>query len=260
MITVSNDDGQFVENIIPLFSSNILPHGKLTLPNGVDLVCCTRTKRKNTFPTERSLFVDDVWPGSRVLADFLIENCDQFIGKSCLELGAGGALPSLVAASLGARSVVITDYPAEGVIENITDAISANSLTNAVAVGHIWGTDNLLTLLRLGDISASDNLQGYEVVFLAELLWKDTYPLHRNLLESLSGCLNRQTGIAFMTVAHRPTSTLINHRADNDMEFFSVAFSDFGLQHQLLQTCNKYYDVDETVAINVNLYSLKFIS
>jgi hypothetical protein len=52
---------------------------------------------------------------------------------------------------------------------------------------------------------------------------------------------------------------LINHSAENDMEFFSVAFSEFGLQHQLLQTSSKYHDVDETVPINVNLYSLNFV-
>ena len=77
-----------------------------------------------------------------------------------------------------------------GVIENILNVISANSLTNAVALGHTWGKGNVLPVLNLGDISATDEQEGYEVVFLAELLWKDTYPLHRNLLESLSACLN----------------------------------------------------------------------
>jgi predicted nicotinamide N-methyase len=260
MTDVTSDEVEFVDNIIPLFSSNILTQGKFTLPNGSDLICFTRTKRNTAFAVGDNLFVDDVWPGSRVLADFLIENCNSFVGKSCLELGSGGALPSLVAASLGARRVVITDYPAEGVIENILNVISANALTNAVAVGHIWGTENVLSLLNLGDISATDEQEGYEVIFLAELLWKDTYPLHRNLLESLSACLNRQKGVAYITVAHRPTSTLINHSAENDMEFFSVAFSEFGLQNQLLQTSSKYHDVDETVPINVNLYSLNFVS
>ena len=260
MTTDISDEVEYVENIIPLFSSNILTQGKFTLPNGCDLICFTRTKRNTDFAVRDSLFVDDVWPGSRVLADFLIENCEVVIGKSCLELGSGGALPSLVAASVGARRVVITDYPAEGVIENIMNVISANSITNAIAVGHIWGIENVPPILNLGDISATDEREGYDVVFLAELLWKDTYPLHRKLLESLSACLNRRTGIAYMTVAHRPTSVLINHSAEHDMEFFSVAFSEFGLQHKLIQTSSKYHDVDETVPINVYLFSLNFVS
>lgn len=257
MTAVTNDEVEYVENIIPLFSSNILTQGKFTLPNGVELICFTRTKRNTV---RDSLFVDDIWPGSRVLADFLIQNCNLFEGKSCLELGSGGSLPSLVAASLGARRVVITDYPAEGVIENIINVISANSITNAIAVGHIWGAENVIPILNLGDISTAGEREGYEVVFLAELLWKDTYPLHKKLLESLSACLNRHSGTAYMTVAHRPTSKLINHYAENDMEFFSIAFSEFGLQHQLLQTSSKYHDVDETVSINVHLYSLKFLN
>lgn len=39
--------------------------------------------------------------------------------KNVLELGAGAGLPSLVSAILGARKVVVTDYPDEDLISNI---------------------------------------------------------------------------------------------------------------------------------------------
>lgn len=37
-----------------------------------------------------------------------------------LELGAGAGLPSIVAAILGARKVVVTDFPDEDLISNLT--------------------------------------------------------------------------------------------------------------------------------------------
>jgi nicotinamide N-methyltransferase len=40
-------------------------------------------------------------------------------GKTVLELGAGGGLPSLVCALNGAAQVVVTDYPDADLIENL---------------------------------------------------------------------------------------------------------------------------------------------
>jgi nicotinamide N-methyltransferase len=40
-------------------------------------------------------------------------------GKTVLELGAGGGLPSLVCAINGASQVVVTDYPDAELIENL---------------------------------------------------------------------------------------------------------------------------------------------
>ena len=247
---------EVVGNPTPLFSTNVLPHGKLTLPDGRQISCFTRSNRHVDSSAQDFLFVDDLWPGCRFLADFIILNNDRFNGKICLELGAGGALPSLVAASLGAERVVITDYPANGVVENIEGVIAANSINNAVATGHIWGID-IEKVLELGKTSSSGETLGYDVIFLAELLWRDTYHLHRNLLQSLSACINKKTGVAYMTVAHRPTTSLLGHTAENDLEFFSVAASEFGLKSSLIETCSKYFDVGELVTIDVYLYELR---
>jgi nicotinamide N-methyltransferase len=40
-------------------------------------------------------------------------------GKTILELGAGGGLPSLVCALSGAAKVVVTDYPDADLIDNL---------------------------------------------------------------------------------------------------------------------------------------------
>lgn len=245
-------------NPTPLFSTNVLPQGKLTLPDGRQISCFTRASRHMDSSAQDFLFVDDLWPGCRFLADFIILNRDVFVSKICLELGAGGALPSLAAGLLGAEKVVITDYPAKGVIENIEGVIAANSITNAVAIGHIWGID-IEKVLKLGRTSSSGEMLGYDVIFLAELLWRDTYHLHRNLLESLSACMNKKTGVAYMTIAHRPTTSLLGHTAEKDLEFFSVAASEFDLKSSIIETCSRYFDVGELVTIDVYLYELRVI-
>ena len=252
------EEEEFVDNLIPLFSTNVLPQGRLVIPGGPEVFCFTRAYHSNP-GVHDSLFVDDLWPGCRVLADYLIQNPDIFVGKSCLELGAGGALPSIVAASLGARRVIITDYPAPGVIENIHDVISANKLTNAIALGHIWGAESAEKVLDLSETNTLGAKLGYEVIFMAELLWKDTHSLHRKLLESLSLCLDKESGIAFMAFAHRPTSQSLGHTAEKDNEFFLMARNEFGIDYHLIATCSKYCDVGDSVCIDVHLYSLQFM-
>ena len=46
------------------------------------------------------------WNTARVLASFLQRNSDLYLGRSMLELGAGGGLPGLVTAKCGARKVL----------------------------------------------------------------------------------------------------------------------------------------------------------
>lgn len=257
MNAVDTHGDEFVGTIIPLFATNILPFGKFYLPSGVELICFTRTRHRFDSLPQDYLFVDDIWPGSRVLADFLVSTAHSIVGKYCLELGAGGALPSLVAASLGATRTVISDFPADGVIENILDVIAANHLDGAIAVGHIWGKENSPPLLDLGYVNARGECEGYDIIFLAELLWKDTYQYHSKLLESISACLNKK-GVAYMTFAHRPTPNSLDHTPDNDLEFFTLASLNFGLDSTLIQIYTEYHDVGENIPIAVYLYSLKF--
>ena len=46
------------------------------------------------------------WNAARALAGFLQRNSDLYLGRSVLELGAGGGLPGLVTAKCGARKVL----------------------------------------------------------------------------------------------------------------------------------------------------------
>jgi predicted nicotinamide N-methyase len=202
------------------------------------------------------LFADDIWPGALFLADFLADNCDVYCKEKCvLELGAGGALPSLVCAKLGCRRLVISDYPDEAILNNIVDLLTENELDteeNRVFVrGHRWGecVDNLLfsnipSSSVVTDVHSSDGCDAhdddthsttddihnhtnridyFDTIILAELLWKDTYTQHRSLLQSVVRCLRPFTGKALVCFAHRPVVGI--HTPSNDLEFFEMARS-----------------------------------
>ncbi|KAH7325216.1 hypothetical protein B0J17DRAFT_701536 [Rhizoctonia solani] len=92
------------------------------------------------------LWAQHLWNAAIVLADFLDLNSSELCqDKTVLELGAGGALPSLVAALCGAHQVMITDYPDAPLLDNITRNVEQNiPLTTRSKVktqGYVWGTD-----------------------------------------------------------------------------------------------------------------------
>ena len=56
----------------------------------------------------KELFASDVWGGAVVISDYFRNNPDVVKGKNVIEVGAAGALPSMVALALGAKQVVVT--------------------------------------------------------------------------------------------------------------------------------------------------------
>lgn len=67
-----------------------------------------------------------LWAGALVLSEFVLANKHLFDGATVLELGAGLALPSLCAASAGARRVYATDY-ADEVLANCAKNLALNA-------------------------------------------------------------------------------------------------------------------------------------
>jgi EEF1A N-terminal glycine/lysine methyltransferase len=56
-----------------------------------------------------------LWNAGRTIAGFIEEHSAEYIqGKYVLEFGAGSGLPSIISALCGASSVVVTDYPDQG--------------------------------------------------------------------------------------------------------------------------------------------------
>lgn len=199
--------------------------------------------------TSIPLYANYVWPGSLVLADHLLAHSEELRGKDVLELGAGTALPSLLACKLDARMVVTTDYPDPVVIDNMVALQSANHCSRMTVLPHQWGHEHETQHLK----ELSTDKQGFDLILLGEVLWKDTYKQHGALLASVSGCL-KPTGVVLLAVVHRPTD---GHTAENDLEFLRRAQVEHGMVSQLLSTCSRYKDAIEMDDAEVFLYQLQ---
>lgn len=114
-----------------------------------------------------------------------------------LELGAGGALPSLVASLCGARQVVITDYPDGPLIENITRNVDRNIRDDRRAVikieGYIWGTDpkKLLDSFESAGNLGGNERAGFDIIILSDLIFNHSQ--HAALLDTCEATLRSST-------------------------------------------------------------------
>ncbi|KAF3922839.1 hypothetical protein ABW21_db0209181 [Orbilia brochopaga] len=129
---------------------------------------------------QTSLFSHHLWnAGVEVAA--MIENGEIAMqGQSVIELGAGAALPSLISALAGAKTVVITDYPAPEILTNITANVTVNATRLATSCcpnvhGHIWGA--------LSEPVAVKFPHAFTRVIAADTLWMDWE--HENLVASI---------------------------------------------------------------------------
>lgn len=166
------------------------------------------------------------WNAARSFASYLDSNTPIYQNLNVLELGAGGALPSLVAAKNNAGLVVITDYPDDSLIDNIQWNISSNlteqERQRTVAKGYIWGrsTDELL------DIAKEKTGRGsYDLIILSDLVFNHSQ--HDAMLTTCEAALSHSSpgesapgpSVLVFYTHHRP------HLAHRDMEFFSKAES-----------------------------------
>lgn len=128
------------------------------------------------------------------LIDFDITNL------TTIELGAGTALPSLLAALLGARRVVVTDYPASRIITNLCDNARRNvksdvsplsTLARVEVEGHAWG--------ELSTPRAEQNHHAFERILVCDCLWMPWQ--HDNLLKSIEWFLKDDGGARCWVVA-----------------------------------------------------------
>ncbi|KAG5938753.1 hypothetical protein E4U53_007942 [Claviceps sorghi] len=150
-----------------------------------------------TDESDRRLFSHHLWNSSLLLAE-LVEADSLGAGKdatfdtrgrSVLELGAGTALPSIMAGLVGASRVVATDYPAPVVLHTLEQNVARNlqpdlsprgrlaTDPSCVAVhGHAWG-----------DVASSAfcerNRHAFDRVMAADCLWMPWQ--HENLRRSI---------------------------------------------------------------------------
>ncbi|KAI0118473.1 hypothetical protein F4776DRAFT_254801 [Hypoxylon sp. NC0597] len=159
--------------------------------------------------TDRKLFSHYLWNASLLLAEFVEAGAlelplDVGLGRltpadfdvrglETLELGAGTALPSLMAALLGAKNVVVTDYPSPTVLETLRKNVTANakpecsprnSLAPLTVEGHAWG--------ELENTPFAAQHRGrFDRVFVCDCLWMPWQ--HANLHKSIAWFLKDST-------------------------------------------------------------------
>jgi predicted nicotinamide N-methyase len=70
------------------------------------------------------LIGEAVWHGAKIMANWIVKNCNLFEGKKVLEIGSGPGLSGFACALAGAQQVVFSDYK-EPVMELIAQNIEA---------------------------------------------------------------------------------------------------------------------------------------
>ncbi|KAK5815220.1 hypothetical protein F5H01DRAFT_309091 [Linnemannia elongata] len=177
------------------------------------------------------LWAHHLWNAAKVFADWMDDHPQYTVGKSVLEIGAGAALPSFVAAVNGATKVVITDYPDNDLIANIqynADHI-VPELTKegkVIVQGYLWGSNTRPLLAHLNPTTNADTTNStpsgtarkelFDTIILSDLLFNHSQ--HRSMLKTCKETLKPGTGRVFVFFTH--------HRpwlADADNKFFEIA-------------------------------------
>lgn len=122
-----------------------------------------------------------VWPCAPVLAQYLWYHRNVLPKKCVLELGAGTALPGVLAAKCGAK-VIVSDSSLLPACLRISQLACAANDVDVSVVGLTWGlfTPPLLNLPPLDLIVASDCF--YDPSVFEEILVTVSYLLDRNPL------------------------------------------------------------------------------
>eukprot|EP00986_Skeletonema_menzelii_P021263 scaffold33799_cov148-Skeletonema_menzelii.AAC.1 len=167
--------------------------------------------------------------------------------KTCLEFGAGAALPSLALLNGGAHRVVFTDrYVNEQTFDALKLSIEKNALAwgineeeirrRTAVAGHTWGEEieNLVNVVSAAetdddaDRSENENAKHVECLIASDCIYNPTY--HAALLQSASALIEPCTGIFIVGYSlHGNVPTCDVER------FFFVAEKEYGLKviHEL---------------------------
>ncbi|KAK6333620.1 hypothetical protein TWF730_003806 [Orbilia blumenaviensis] len=128
---------------------------------------------------QTSLFSHHLWNAGVEVAGMIETGELNVDGETVLELGAGAALPSLLSAISGAKTIVITDYPAPEILANITSNVALNkpkfTSSDIQVYGHTWG--------NLDEEVATKYAHSFTRIIAADTLWM-TWE-HENLVKSM---------------------------------------------------------------------------
>ncbi|ELR19982.1 nicotinamide nmethyltransferase [Acanthamoeba castellanii str. Neff] len=182
-----------------------------------------------------------LWNAGLVLADYLDANPSLLHGKTVLELGAGGSLPSIIAIKHGAKKVVVTDYPEKELIVNVHENIEANTTAaereNVVNIqGHLWGTSVEPLLAALADVGETK----FDVVIMADLIFNHNQ--QTQLLQTARAALKDDGKVLVSFSSHRPSVAHLDER------FFDMARQEehggFEVEHLFTEIRTPMFAVD----------------
>ncbi|CAE6441751.1 unnamed protein product [Rhizoctonia solani] len=174
-----------------------------------------------------ALQADGVWQASVFLADHLPRPLN---GKKVLELGAAAGLPGIVSAfgdpdDRPAR-VVLSDYPDEGILQQLRENATANRGASRVQVdvqGHAWGSS-----MGLKD--------KFDVVLAADVLWMEN--MHEALCDTLDRVLAPSGKVHIVAGLHTGRhvitsflSTAKKHHLE-PAELYQIQITDPSVRHE----------------------------
>ncbi|KAH6840988.1 hypothetical protein B0I37DRAFT_418975 [Chaetomium sp. MPI-CAGE-AT-0009] len=113
-------------------------------------------------------------------------------GLSVMELGAGTALPSIMAGLVGAKRVVVTDYPAPAVLKTLKGNVTASVKKEFAPAGRFAAEEVLAGAHGWGELDtplALENKHAIDRVLAADCLWMPWQ--HENLRRSVAWFLGQ---------------------------------------------------------------------
>jgi len=163
---------------------------------------------------QNPLWGHHLWNAGRIISNYLEKQPSLVENKTVLELGAGAGLPSLVCGILGAKQVVVSDYPDPDLIQNLwknIDSVKTQKIANGniVAEGYCWGAETSSLLSHIAE-------PGFNILILADLLFNHSE--HEKLVHTIELTLKKgpeSKALVFFT-PYRPWLY------KKDMAFFDV--------------------------------------
>ncbi|KAL2867301.1 putative nicotinamide N-methyltransferase Nnt1 [Aspergillus lucknowensis] len=141
------------------------------------------------------LYGNMLWNAGRISSEYIESNAPTLItGKDVLEIGAAAGVPSIVSAIMGARTVVMTDYPDPDLVNNMqrnadTSAalIPTDPPSSLYVTGYKWGSD---VEPLLGYLPEESRTTGFDVLIMADVVY--SYREHGNLVKTMQKTLKRE--------------------------------------------------------------------
>lgn len=203
-----------------------------------------------------------LWNAGIYAARHLDENIDLVKGKTVLELGAAGALPSIICGLIGASKVVVTDYPDADLLQNLQYNVDhqiyqGNELPadgddardqelqrrDVVVEGYIWGNDYEPLVKHIG------SGKKFDLIILSDLVFNHSE--HDKLLNTTKDLLAKDGKALVVFSPHRPW--LLNA----DLQFFETA-KEHGLKPEKIEMVNwkpMFEEDEETAEIRSRVYA-----